>query len=139
MASTKLTGSVYENREGGVPVTQSKLVSGNATTGTTSLIVTVNASADKPVLIEAQISVLTADSGTSPTVSVGYTTITYNDFINAASTATGSTGGTFLPAANAVGKKILTSTTVINYLQGGTPNGTGVYWIILNITPLNPA
>lgn len=95
------------------------------------------ASADVPLMLEAQIIVTTADGGTTPTMSLGYTASGYTDLVSGASTATAATGGTFLPASNATGKKLITSDTQLYYKQGGTPDGAGVVWLIVTATPLN--
>lgn len=138
MADTNATGSVYsEIRQGSVPVRHTYVVSGNTSTAATSTGITVKASAFKPVIIEAQIAVTTADGGGTPTISVGYTASGYTDLINAASTATAATGGTFLPASNAIGKKYITTDQEIFFVQGGTPNGAGVTTIILDISTVN--
>jgi len=136
MADSNITGCIYGDRQGSVIPTQSyPIVSNTSTTATTFM--RVQASTYAPVVIEAQIVVLTADGGTSPTLSVGYTASGYTDLINAASTATAATGGTFLPASNAVGKKILTTDTDLVYKQGGTPAGDGVTYILLKIYSVN--
>lgn len=141
MSAENLSGSIYGVRQGGVPVYQSKkitIASMAAYTTATSTNIVVRASADQPVIVEAQIIVVTADGGTSPTASVGFTATGYTDLVNAASTATAATNGTFLPASNANGKVLLTADTEIFFKNGGVPSGTGVYWIILEIVNLNP-
>lgn len=138
MAETNLSGPIYGTRSGCPVVRQSKQISGTSSTTATSTGIIVRASTYSPVLIEAQIAVTTLDGGTTPTISFGYTGTGYTDLVNAQSTATAATGGTFLPASNVTGKKIVTTDTEIFYKQGGTPNGTGVTWLILDITTLNP-
>lgn len=138
MNAPTLSGSIYGARQGGVPVRHAYRVSSTTSTTATSTGIVIKASADQPVLVEGQIIVTTADGGTSPTLSLGYTAAGYTDLVNAASTATAATGGTFLPASNATGKKLLTADTTIYYKQGGTPDGAGVTWLVFEVTPLNP-
>lgn len=87
----------------------------------------VLASTDKPVYLETSVCVITADSGI--TVSVGFTGATYTDLINAASLTTAATGGTFLPASNAVSKYLFTVDTDLYYI-GSSGADTGVVDII---------
>jgi len=133
---TNLSGKTLGQRQGSVPVVQTFQIAANTST-TATRIFTVQASTANPTVVEAQIVVTTADGGTSPTMSVGYTASGYTDLVNAASTATAATGGTFLPASNAVGKKYLTANTDIYYKQGGTPDGAGVTTLILKIYGVN--
>jgi hypothetical protein len=135
MGDSNITGSVL-GRQGSVPVQQSYRVPGS-TSNTAVKFLRVLASAEKPVVIEAQIVVTTADAGTTPTLSVGYTASGYTDLINAESTATAATGGTFLPASNAIGKKIVTADTDLYYKQGGVCTGNAVSTILLRIYPIN--
>lgn len=138
MSDTNITGCVYGTRQGSVPAIHTLTVSSSTSTTATKWL-TIQASAAKPVVIEGQIVVQTADGGTSPTMSLGYTASGYTDVVNAASTATGATGGTFLPASNATGKKLLVADTDIYYKQGGTPNGAGVTHLILQVFSINKA
>lgn len=138
MNASTITGAVYGNRQGGVPVWHSYRVASTASTTATTTKIIIKASADQPVLLEGQIAVTTIDGGTSPTMSLGYTSSGYTDLVATASTATAATGGTFLPAANATGKKLVTADTEIYYKQGGTPDGAGVIWLLIAVTPLNP-
>jgi len=138
MSAENLSGAIFGNRQGGVPVTHSKRFAGQANTDPLSTGIIINATVDSPVWVEAQVIVTTADSGTTPTMSLGFTGANYTDLVNAASTATAATNGTFLPAANATGKVFLTARTEIFSKQGGTPNGTGVTWFIITVTNLNP-
>lgn len=132
------SGSIFGNRQGGEVVRHSfKLSATTSTTATKLPFAPINATADQPVMLEAQIAVITADGGTSPTLSVGFTGAGYTDLVNAASTASGAAAGVFLPASNATGKKIVTALTDLYYIQGGTPDGAGVVWIIVDVTPLN--
>lgn len=94
----------------------------------------IEASADKPVIVEAQVCVLTTDAG--ETVSVGYTATGYDDLVATASLATAATGGTFLPASNDVGKKYLTEATDLYYV-GSAGADTGVVAIILDVASVN--
>lgn len=134
-APTQLQGAAY-GRLCDVPAQLTFVVSGTSST-TAAKFARIQASTQRPVLVEAQVCVSTADGGTTPTISVGITGANYTDFISGASTATAATGGTFLPASNAVGKYRLTSDTDVYYKQGGTPNGAGVITIILTLTPVN--
>lgn len=136
MSQTNIRGPIYDNRQGSVPARQTFVVQDETSTDAISLC-RIQASEDSPVIVEAQVAVTTADGGGTPTVSVGYTASGYTDLINAESTATAATGGTFLPASNAVGKKYLTADTQIYYKQGGTPDGAGVFTIILDLTTVN--
>lgn len=135
MADTNLTGCIYGNRQGSVIVNQSYPIAALTST-TATIFMRVMASAQAPVIVEAQVVVLTADSGSTPTISVGVTA-TATEIINGASTATGATGGTFLPASNAVGKRILIADTDLYFKQGGTPTGDGVTYILLKIYGVN--
>lgn len=136
MADSNITGCIYGDRQGSIPAMQSFPIAANTST-TATIFMRVKASAFAPVVVMAQIVVLTADGGSAPTLSVGYTATGYTDLINAASTATAATGGTFLPASNAVGKKILIADTDLYYKQGGTPDGAGVTYILLSIFSVN--
>lgn len=141
MAGTNITGAIYGTRDGSV---QSRQTWQTATTavGTAANLPlsfgTIQASTTKPVILEAQIVVTVADGGTTPTISFGVTS-TATELISAASTATAATGGTFLPASNAVGKYYLTADTQLWYKTGGTPNGAGTVTFILDITQVNTA
>jgi hypothetical protein len=136
MSATNITGPIYQTRQGAITVTHSKrFTTGTSTTGATTGI-TVRATPVKPVVVEAMVAVTTGDAGTSPTVSVGYTSTGYADLVNAASTATGTAGGTFLPST--LTRTILTSDQEIFYKQGGTPSGS-TFWLILRIFDLNTA
>lgn len=142
MADSNISGPFYGNRQGSVGGAYSWKISGTASTSTVALPGIVQASADTPVVLEAQLLVATADGGTTPTASLGTTSGNANELINAASTATAAATGTFLPASNAVGKVVVTADTTLYFKQGGTPNGAGVYyWIIrayeLNTLPLS--
>lgn len=138
MADLNATGSVYsEIRQGSVPVRHTYVVSSNSSTSAFSTGIVVKASTYKPAIIEAQVAVTTADGGTTPTISVGYTASGYTDLVNGASTATAATGGTFLPASNATGKKYITTDQEIYVIQGGTPNGAGVTTVILDVSTVN--
>ncbi len=138
MSATTITGSIYQSRQGDVGPRQSFKVSGNSSTTATTLPITIKASASAPVVVEAQVLVTTLDGGTTPTVSLGIDS-TATQIINAASTATAATGGTFLPASNAKGKYVLTADTTLYYKQGGTPNGTGIFWFLIDVYQLNSA
>lgn len=137
MADTNLTGSVYsEVRQGSAPVDHTFPVpSGTATTAVFTGI-TIKASASKPVIVEAQAYIVAADSGTTPTVSVGYTAANYTDLLNAVDTS-GAIG--FYPASNAKGKAYLTSDAAIYYKRGGTPTGEGSQVVQLRISTVNTA
>jgi len=133
-SATKIQGPAY-GRLCDIPVALTFVVSGTSST-VAAKFARVQASTDRPVIVEAQICVSTADGGTTPTMSVGVDA-TATQIINGASTATAATGGTFLPAANAVGKYRLTADTDLYYKQGGTPNGAGVTTLLLTLTPVN--
>lgn len=137
MGASHGQGATLSNRLGCNPVVQTYVVSGATSTTATSTGIVIQASAFAPVIVEAQICVSTADGGGSPTLSVGTVGANYTDLINAESTATAATGGTFLPASNAVGKYRLTADSTIYYKQGGTPDGAGVTTIILKIYDVN--
>ncbi len=132
---TNITGVIYGDRRGSVPARQTFVVSGTTSTTATKFM-RVRASTTRPVIVQAQICVSTADGGTTPTMSVGVDS-TANQLVNGASTATAATGGTFLPASNALGKYRLTEDTDLYYKQGGTPDGAGVITIILDISTVN--
>lgn len=140
---TGLTGSAYGGRQGSTTVRHTYVI---ATTAQASGIVlgslagipfpTIQASTTFPAILEASICVTAADGGTTPTISFGVTS-TATEIISGASTATAATGGTFLPASNAVGKRYLTSDTQIYYKTGGTPDGAGSVTFILDVTTVN--
>lgn len=136
MAGTHSTGPNYSIRLGSDVVRHTFVVSGSTSTTATQVFY-IQASTVEPAILEAQICVSTADGGTSPTMSLGYTASGYTDLVNVASTATAATGGTFLPASNATGKKRITADTAIYYKQGGTPDGAGVTTLILDVTQVN--
>lgn len=138
MASSHSTGSTYTQRQGSNPVRHTLVVTGSTSTDAVKWL-RIKASAAAPVLLESQVAVSTVDGGGSPTISAGYTASGYTDLINAASLATAATGGTFLPANNATGKKLITADTDIYYKLGGTPDGVGVATLILDITTVNTA
>jgi len=137
MGATHQRGATLSTRLGCVPVRHTYVVKNATTTDAVSTGIVIQASTESPVIVEAQVCVSTVDGGGSPTLSVGYTGANYTDLISTASTATAATGGTFLPASNAVGKKRLTDTTTIYYKQGGTPDGAGVTTIILDVSDVN--
>lgn len=105
-----------------------------AITDTAVRFARIEASAYSPVIVEASICVLVVDA--TETVSVGYTASGYDDLIATASLATAATGGTFLPASNAVGKKYLTTATDLYYV-GSAGADTGVVVIILDVASVN--
>lgn len=105
-----------------------------AITDTAVRFARIEASTAVPVIVEASVCVLTTDAG--ETVSVGYTATAYDDLIATASLATAATGGTFLPAANDVGKKYLTAATDLYYV-GSAGSDTGVVAIILDVASVN--
>lgn len=132
MGDTNLTGPVYNQREGSVTVRQTFPT--GVITDVAVKFCRIKASTFAPVIIEAQVLVTTIDA--TEDISVGYTAATYTDLINAASLGTAAAGGTFLPAANAVGKKYLTDDTDL-YFIGSTGADTGVATIILDLTTIN--
>lgn len=134
MAASHGQGAAYQ-RKGSVSIRQTYQVRSNTSTTATKWL-TIKASTTRPVIVNAQLVVTTADGGTTPTMSVGVTA-TATELINAASTATAAAGGTFLPASNGVGKYYLTADTDIYYKQGGTPNGAGVTTLILLVHDVN--
>lgn len=138
MGADHSTGATYSQRQGSIPVRQTLVVTGNTSTDAVKWL-RIQASATAPVILEAQVVVSTVDGGGSPTLSLGYTASGYTDLINAASLATAATGGTFLPASNATGKKRIVEDTDIYYKLGGTPDGVGVSTLILDITDVNTA
>lgn len=136
MNGPNVSGSVFGTRQGSVPVRHSYRVRGvTSTTATAIPGFYLKASSDRPLSVEVQVYVETADTGTSPTMSVGVTGSGYTDFISGASTA----AVAFLPAANAVTRSGVTSNFQVYYKQGGTPNGVGSTWIIIDVYELNPA
>jgi hypothetical protein len=132
MAANNATGNSYSVRQGCTPVTRQYRTP--AITETAVRFDRIAATTTNPVLVEMQINVVTADSG--ETVSVGYTATAYDDLISAASLGTAATGGTFLPAANDVGKKLLTADTDLYYV-GSAGSDTGVIDIIYTLTEFN--
>lgn len=131
------SGSILGNRQGYGVVRHSYLVSGVSSIGSIATPIVIDATVDQPVILEGQLLVVTADGGSTPTVSFGYTGSGFNDLVSGASIATGSSSGVFLPASNVTGKKFVTATQTITFVQGGTPNGTGVYYLIVDVTPMH--
>lgn len=127
MSKTNLSGPIKGIRNGSALVAQSYMLSGSSST-TSFKWLTIAASSQEPVMIETQANVFTADTGTSPTLSVG-TSSGGTNIINAQST----TGTGFFPASNATVKTMLTSDTDLYITQGGTPAGNGV--IIVRVDP----
>ena len=130
MGKTNLSGPIKGIRNGAPTVAQTYVVQGNSST-TSFKWLTVAASSADPCLVETQLAVLTTDGGTTPTISVG-TSSGGTNLINAQATTAG-----FYPASNAVVKSFLTSDTDIYITQGGTPNGTGVSCVRLDLTWVN--
>lgn len=130
MGDVNITG-VTTGRKGSVPGVYTYKVTGPGTAAVTTPIV-INASALNPVLIEGQVWVETVSGGTSPTVGIGTTSAATNLLGLTASTA-----AVFLPASNAVGKQVATDTTTIYIIEGGTPNGAGVFHVIIQAYSLN--
>lgn len=137
MSASHNSGAIFQERQGCIPTVQTFVVTGSTSTTATFSGITIKASAEAPVIIEAQACVSTADGGGSPTLAVGYTGAGYTDLLNDVSTATAASGGTFLPASNDVGKKRVADTTAIYWKQGGTPDGAGVTTVILKIYDVN--
>ena len=135
MAASHATGAAYQ-RKGSTSIRHTYWVRNNTSTVATKWL-TIKASPTKPVIVNAQLVVTTADGGTTPTMSLGSVGAGYTDLINVASTATAAVGGTFLPAANSVGKYIFFQDTDIYYKQGGTPNGAGATILILLVHDVN--
>lgn len=128
---TNFTGSWYGNRQGS-PVVRFTYVT-PAITDTTTKFARIKASTSNPVIVQASICVLTIDA--TETVSIGITA-SGTELVNAASLGTAATGGTFLPAANDVGKYYLTADADL-YYTGSSGADTGVIAIILDITEVN--
>lgn len=136
MADTNLTGAIVGTRQGSACVRHSFRVTGNTSTAAVRFM-RIAASTVKPTTVEVQVLVTTVDGGGSPTLSVGSVGTGYTDIINGASLATAATGGTFLPASNALGKYVFTADTDLYYKLGGTPDGVGVSTILLNVATIN--
>lgn len=134
MPSPHGQGAAYQ-RKGSLSIRHTYQVRSNTSTVATKWL-TIKASPERPVILNAQLVVTTADGGTTPTMSLGITA-TATELINGASTATAATGGTFLPASNSVGKYYLTADTPLYYKQGGTPNGAGVTTLIVLVHDVN--
>ena len=135
---TRVTGPTYGDRQASV---NSRHTYQMATTVQATAIVlpnfpTIQASTTNPVILTAQVCVSTVDGGTTPTISFGVTS-TATELINAASLATAATGGTFLPASNAVGKYRITADTQIYYKTAAGNDGAGVVTLILDIAEVN--
>jgi hypothetical protein len=121
-------GSVLNRRTYRIPATVTSTSAG-ISLSTNGANCTVHASVNSPTVVEAQVYIKTADGGTTPTISIGTNSTTYNNLVSAASTAT---AGVFLPASNAIGKLYLEADTTVYYKLGGTPTG-GVIDVILTV------
>lgn len=132
---SNFSGPVYGNRVASANVrhTFQFTVPLNATGVVLPIFPIIQASAGKPVIIEAQIFVNTLDGGATPSFSLG-TTATATELINAASL---STPNVFLPAANATGKLYLVADTQLFYKTNAGNNSTGVITIILDLATVN--
>lgn len=137
MSDTNITGCIYGFRQGSVPAVHTLRISSSTSTNAVKWL-RVQASTTNPVILQAQVAVATADGGTSPTLNLSTSSNGTGTEIFAApvSLASGS-ATTFLPASNAVGKRLLTADADLYYKQGGTPNGAGVSYLILQITGVN--
>lgn len=131
MADSNITG-VTTGRKGSVPGRYTFKVTGPGTASATITPIVINASVQNPVMIEGQIWIETASGGTSPTVGIGTTTAATNLVALTASTAAG-----FIPGNNQVGKQVATDVTPIYIIEGGSPNGAGVFHVIIQAHSLN--
>lgn len=132
MPDLNATGNAYA-RKGSVRVTHTCESTSVGTTAVATPIV-IQATPEKPVFVEGSIFIRTVSGGTSPTVGIGTTTAATNLVGLTASTASA-----FIPASNAVGKAICTADTPIYIIEGGTPNGAGVYDVLIDMFSLNPS
>lgn len=133
MSSNNVTGSIYGNRQGCLPVWHTYPVAYN-TTGISSAILvdTIKASTANPVIVNVQCSVNTAfNAGTTNVLTVG-TSTTANEWLAAGDITEGTPG--FYPASNAVAKFRLTADTKIyvKYTQTGTAATTGAATVIVS-------
>lgn len=105
--------------------------------GSAVLLCTIQASAAKPVLLEASAEVITAfNAGTTNVLTLG-TNTTATQILGAADITEGTPG--FYPAGAGVGKVRLVANTdiYVKYAQTGTAASTGAAKIYLRMTPLN--
>jgi len=128
MADTNLTGPQFSNHQGSVNSRQTYRI---APTATAALLTTIEASADKPVMVEAQVYVNTLDA--SETVSIGSNSADFDNLINDAAL---DTADVFLPASNATGKLYLTANTGI-YALASAGTDTAVITVILDLATVN--
>lgn len=131
MADNNATG-VTTLRKGSALEFFSHKATGPGTAAGTLTPIVINATPMIPVFYEAQLWIETASGGTSPTVGIGTTTAGTNLIGLTASTAAG-----FFPASNAVAKGVATDVTPIYIIEGGTPNGAGVFHVMIRAATLN--
>lgn len=135
--NTGLTGCVKGNRLGSAIVAHSVEIKYTEAV-TAKRLISVKASATKPVLMEVSLHIQTANnSGTAATISVGKTGAGYTDMLNAVD-AKGAADVQY-PAANAVVKRLLVADTDIYSVltQTGTAATTGSAWAIFKLFELN--
>src|SRR5690348_18440266 len=124
MADTKLYAPIYPNRTCSPNVRYTYQTPVITDTGV--IFTRIRASADQPVIVEAQVCVTTVDA--TETVSVGISD-GGRELVNAASLGTAATGGTFLPASSAKLEDLFTSDTE-RCCKGSTgPDAGGVFVI----------
>lgn len=102
------------------------------------LLCTIQASVAKPVLLDAQVEIITAFNAVTTNVLTLGTDTTANQILAAADITEGTPG--FYPASAGVGKVRLTANTniYVKYTQTGTAATTGAAKVYLKMTPLNP-
>lgn len=130
MADSNISGPTFDEHMGSLNGRKTYVVT---LTDVAQRVCRVEASAFKPVIVEAQIYVNTLDA--TETVSVGTNSTSYNDLVSAASLGT---ADVFLPAANATGKLYFVADTDI-YAIGSAGTDTGVITVILDLAGVNTA
>jgi hypothetical protein len=130
MADTNLTGPQAANKQGSVNGRYTYLISPTATATTFARI---TASTSRPVIVEAQVYVVTLDA--TETVAIGSNDADYDNLINDAAL---DTADVFLPASNATGKLYLTADTDIKSLASAGTD-TAVIVVILDLATVNTA
>lgn len=129
MADSNLTGpQAQQTHLGSVNGRYTYYITASATA---ARFARITASTAKPVIVEAQLYVVTLDA--TETISVGSNASDYDNLINDAAL---DTADVFLPASNATGKLYLTTDTDL-YTLASAGTDTGVVVVILDIATVN--
>lgn len=134
MADTNATGVTFRKGSEYGLYTWDTTAPGTAVAVATPIV--IQATPNSPVYYEASLQVVTASSGTSQNVGLGVTTAGTDLFVGGSGTTR------FLPLLNSAARGVATDNTQFYIRESGTPDGSGVYRVIIqaagvNLSPIN--